>query len=148
MQLPMPGRVSVPGSSWLASAELLPDELTQEVRAALRREDWPAVWHLLPSTRYAVYIDAEVVGPSLEVRTRRPGDRMRPLGMAHEKKVKDILIDKHIPRAERDHIPLFLSSSHAVWLAGVSLDDRVRLTRATLHIVCLSIQPQAAERDG
>jgi tRNA(Ile)-lysidine synthase len=148
VRLPIPGRVAVPGTSWVAVAEVLPDELLHSVREALGREEWPKVWRLLPSTRYAIYIDAEIVGPSLEVRTRRAGDRIRPLGMAQEKKVKDMLIDKHIPRAERDHIPLFFSPSHCVWLAGVSLDDRVRLTRNTQHIIRLSVEPILSSKSG
>ena len=137
--LPIPGRSPVPGTSWLAVAETLPGELLQEVRSALSREDWSAVWQLLPPTSDAAYVDADVVGTSLEVRVRRPGDRIQPLGMAHEKKVQDVLVDKHIARANRGHIPLFLSASHSVWLAGVCLDDRARLTSKTRRILRLSI---------
>jgi len=137
--LPIPGRTTVPGTSWLAAADTLPGELLQEVRSALSREDWSAVWQLLPPTSDAAYVDADVVGASLEVRVRRPGDRIQPLGMAHEKKVQDVLVDKHIARANRSRIPLFLSASHSVWLAGVCLDDRVRLTSKTRRILRLSI---------
>ena len=137
--LPIPGRTPVPGTSWLAVAETLPGELLQEVRSALSREDWSAVWQLLPPTSDAAYVDADVVGTSLEVRVRRPGDRMQPLGMAHEKKVQDVLVDKHVARADRSRIPLFLSAFHSVWLAGVCLDDRVRLTSKTRRILRLSI---------
>jgi len=150
--LPVPGRVAVPGTAFMAVAETLPDELLTTVREALARENWATVWRLLPPTRYTVYIDADRTGSSLMVRTRRAGDRIRPLGMAHEKKIKDMLIDRHIPRAERDRIPLFFSSSHCLWLAGIALDDRVRLTRDTRHILRLSIEPmlsdQMREGDG
>jgi tRNA(Ile)-lysidine synthase len=137
--LPIPGRTPVPGTSWLAVADTLPGELLQEVRSALSREDWSALWQLLSPTSDAAYVDADVVGASLEVRVRRPGDRIQPLGMAHEKKVQDVLVDKHIARANRSRIPLFLSASHSVWLAGVCLDDRVRLTSKTRRILRLSI---------
>jgi tRNA(Ile)-lysidine synthase len=137
--LPIPGRTPVPGTSWLAVAETLPAELLQEVRSVLSREDCSAVWQLLPPTSYAVYVDADVVGSSLQVRTRRPGDRIQPLGMTYEKKVQDVLVDKHIARADRSRIPLFLSESHSVWLAGICLDDRVRLTHRTRRILRLSI---------
>ncbi len=137
--LPIPGRVAVPGTPWIAIAETLPDELLHEVRQALRQEDWPRVWQLLPSSPSTVYVDADMLGRSLQVRTRRPGDRIRPLGMTQEKKVQDVLVDKHIARADRSHIPLFFLGTHCVWLAGVCLDDRVRLTRETRHIVRLSI---------
>ena len=50
-----------------------------------------------------------------------------------------MLVDKHIPRAERDQIPLFFTAKHSVWLAGIHLDDRVRLNQETQNIVRLSI---------
>jgi tRNA(Ile)-lysidine synthase len=140
--LPIPGRVVVPGTPWTAVAEVVPDEQVQEVKRALfsGREALQRVG----GTPYAVHIDADRVGDALLVRTRRPGDRIRPLGMAHEKKVQDVLVDKHIARSERMHIPLFFSESHCVWLSGVCLDERVRLTDATQRIVRLSILPSEA----
>ncbi|HEY6539611.1 MAG TPA: tRNA lysidine(34) synthetase TilS [Ktedonobacteraceae bacterium] len=139
--LSIPGEVAVPGTEWIARAEMLVDDVLVKVKDALHREDWPEVWHLLPATRYAVYIDAASVGKALRARTRCPGDRLQPLGMRHEKKVQDILVDKHITRTERDAIPLFFSASHCIWLAGITLDNRVRLTSKTECIVCLSIVP-------
>ena len=139
--LPIPGRIAVQGTPWIASAELVVDAVTQKVKDALLREDWSEVWRLLPSTRYTTYIDADSAGSLLQVRTRRPGDRIQPLGMAHEKKVQDVLVNKRIARADRPSIPLFFSSSHCIWLAGVQIDDRARLTNKTQRIVRLSIEP-------
>jgi tRNA(Ile)-lysidine synthase len=150
MQLLIPGQVAVAGTAWIAAAEILPIDVLQQVRPALGCEDWTAVWNILPTTRYTVYVDADKLiegqeHPFLLVRTRRDGDRMQPLGMPYEKKIQDILVDKHIPRAERDQIPLFFAKTHCVWLAGVHLADRVRLSKETRKIVCLSIlqQPQS-----
>ncbi len=137
--LPIPGRISVAGTPWIATAEFVTGPLLQEAQLALARQDWPEVWRILPSTRYSVYIDGEHVGSSLQVRTRRPGDRIRPLGMAHEKKVQDVLVNQHIPRAARTTIPLFFSASHCLWVAGIHIDDRVRLTPQTQHILHVSI---------
>jgi tRNA(Ile)-lysidine synthase len=137
-QLPIPGRTRVLGTPWIATAEPVTAELTIKVREALRHEDWPEVWRLLPATHSVAYVDAVVVGSSLEVRTRKPGDRMRPLGMQHEKKLQDIFVDKHVARSDRGSIPLFFSSAHCIWLAGVCLDDRARLTCKTQQIVRLA----------
>ena len=139
--LSIPGEVAVPGTPWIARAEMLTGTLLEKAIEALRREDWPEVWHLLPASRYVVYIDASSVGTSLQARTRRPGDRLQPLGMLHEKKVQDVLVDKRIARPARDSIPLFFSASHCIWLAGIALDERARLTGNTEHIVRLSIIP-------
>jgi tRNA(Ile)-lysidine synthase len=137
--LPVPGCIEVPGTPWIAVAEPVSAELMEKVRQALRLENWPEVWRLLPPARHAVYIDADVAGTLLQVRTRRPGDRMQPLGMQYEKKVQDIFVDKHIARRERESVPLFFTASHCIWLAGVCLDERARLTSRTQQVVRLSI---------
>lgn len=144
MILPIPGEAVVPGGKWLAKAELLEGEKLERVRQALQREDWQAVWQYLPVSRYVVYIDTAGIGEGLLVRARRPGDRMQPLGMAREKKVQDILVDAHIPQAERASIPLFFSKPappYCVWLAGICLDSRARLTGTTEYIARLSLEP-------
>jgi tRNA(Ile)-lysidine synthase len=137
--LPIPGRVALPGTPWLAEAEIIE---RPDVYAALHTEDWSTVWCLLARDRYTIYVDGNRIGKRVLVRTRRAGDRMRPLGMAHEKKIQDVLVDRHIPRAERDHIPLFFSTQHCIWLAGVQIDDRVRLTPATRQIVRFTLRAQ------
>src|SRR5258708_36874827 len=91
-------------------AEPVPAELMEKVKAALRSEDWAGVWRLLPSTRYSVYIDGDVAGSSIRVPTRRPGDRMQPLGMLHAEKVQAIFVVTHIDRAERQSVPPFYTS--------------------------------------
>ena len=102
-------------------------------------EDWAEVWRLLPSTRQVVYVDAEVAGSSLEVRTRKPGDRMRPLGLLHAKKMQDIFVDKHVARIDRGSTPIFYTAFHCIWLAGVCLDERARITNKTQQIVRLAV---------
>ena len=142
--LRIPGHLKVPGTSWIATAEPVPVELMAEVRDALRQEDWSEVWRLLPSTRHAVYVDAGVTGSFLEIRTRKPGDRMRPLGMQYEKKMQDIFVDKHVARPDRGSTPIFFTASHCIWLAGVCLDDRARLTCKTQQVVRLAIMKEQA----
>jgi len=141
--LPLPGELAIPGTPWIARAELLIGALMEEVKTALRSANWPEVWRLLANSRYVVYVDAQNLDTCLQVRTRRPGDRIQPLGMTHEKKVQDILVDYHIARPEREFIPLFFSASHCIWLAGLCLDERVRLTGDTEHVARLSIIPKA-----
>ncbi len=140
--LPLPGVVDVQGTPWCALVEELSGVLLAQVLRALQAERWDEVWRSLPVTRYAVYITADILEDRLRIRTRRPGDRIRPLGMAHEKKVQDVFIDAHIPREERAHVPLFFSASTCIWLGGVCIDERVRLTAATQRIVRLALLPR------
>ncbi len=138
--LNVPGSVILHRTAWTAIVELLPEETMQRVRMALQQHDWQTVWQLLPATAYNVYVDAVMVGMNVSIRTRRPGDVLQPLGMQHEKKVQDILIDKHIPRIQRDTLPLFFNEDgRPLWLGGVCVDERARITEQTQQIMCLKL---------
>ncbi|HUP62603.1 MAG TPA: tRNA lysidine(34) synthetase TilS [Thermoanaerobaculia bacterium] len=62
------------------------------------------------------------------VRNRRPGDRFHPLGMPAPKKLKDFLIDRKIAADLRDRIPLLLWNDEIVWVAGVEVSERFKVT--------------------
>ncbi len=66
--------------------------------------------------------------PKFTVRNRRPGDRFQPLGFPHEKKLKELLIDRKIAARVRDRIPLLIWNGAIVWVAGVEVSDRFKLT--------------------
>jgi tRNA(Ile)-lysidine synthase len=52
----------------------------------------------------------------LEVRSRRPGDRLA----GRSKKVQDLLVDAKVPRAERDGWPLIVCDDEVVAVPGVA----------------------------
>jgi tRNA(Ile)-lysidine synthase len=54
--------------------------------------------------------------PGLEVRARRPGDRLA----GRRKKVQDLLVDAKVPRAERDGWPLVVHGDEVVAVPGVA----------------------------
>ncbi len=62
-----------------------------------------------------------------EVRNRRPGDRLRPLGAPGMRTLKDLLIDRKVPRAERDRIPLLVVDGRLAWVQGITIEDDLRL---------------------
>ena len=62
------------------------------------------------------------------IRNRKTGDRFRPLGMSHEKKLKDFLIDRKIPIEVRDSIPLLVWNGEIVWVGGVEISDTFKVT--------------------
>ena len=47
--------------------------------------------------------------------------------MKHEKKLSDFLIDRKIPKCERDSIPLLVLAGTIAWIAGVELSDDFKL---------------------
>lgn len=62
--------------------------------------------------------DLEKLGVDACIRTRRDGDRFRPLGRTKEKKLKDYLIEQKIPRASRNRIPLLTAGDKVAWIIG------------------------------
>ncbi len=70
-------------------------------------------------------------GGELRVRNSRPGDRFRPLGMAGHKKLKDLFIEKKVPRSRRRTLPLLLAGEEIVWVPGCARSDFARLEPET-----------------
>ena len=68
--------------------------------------------------QYSACLDLEAVGTVAAIRTRRPGDRFQPSGMAGTKKLQDFFTDAKIPRESRDHIPLLVCNGRVAWVAG------------------------------
>ena len=53
----------------------------------------------------------------LYIRQRQNGDKM--LLKVGSKKVKDILIDKKIPKSERDRLLVITNKDNVVWIPGI-----------------------------
>jgi tRNA(Ile)-lysidine synthase len=83
-------------------------------------------------------VDAHAAGPVLFVRHWRPGDRLRPLGMAGSRKLQDVFVDRKIPRDRRFAVPLVVDDrDRIVWVAGVAVAEAVRVTSGTTGVLLL-----------
>jgi tRNA(Ile)-lysidine synthase len=86
------------------------------------------------------HLDGDLVQLPLVVATRRPGDRMRPLGLKQPKRLQDILVDAHVPRHLRDALPLVSDGEEIVWIPGVTVAESKRVTPATRRQLHLEIE--------
>lgn len=86
-----------------------------------------SAWMRVGDERRAGLAAAIPPGAVVEVRNRRPGDRVHPLGAPGQRKLKDVLVDRRIPRAERDRLPLLCFEGRIAWVPGVTIDERFRL---------------------
>ena len=84
--------------------------------------------------------DADRIDFPLHVRTRRPGDRFTPLGMERPAKLKDFLINQHVPFYDRDRIPLLCDRSRILWVAGHRLAHEVRITEQTKRVLIMHVE--------
>ncbi len=78
-------------------------------------------------TRECFYTNLKV-GDTIIIRTRKDGDKITPLGMKGEKKLKDIFINEKIKKEERDLIPIVVHNNKIVWIAGVRGDENYKNT--------------------
>jgi tRNA(Ile)-lysidine synthase len=128
---PLPTRavsLPVPGSARLGPWILTAEPLTRKPR------------DLAAGAPDTAVLDADVLGASLTVRRRRPGDRFQPLGLAQAKKLQDFLVDAHVPRSERDALPLVLAARGIVWVVGQRPAEWARVSRSTRRFVRLRAQ--------
>jgi tRNA(Ile)-lysidine synthase len=105
----VPGVTELPG--WLATAEIVA----------------PPPARPRPRTRFEAWLDADALGPKPTLRSRRPGDRLRPLGLDGQKKLQDLLVDAGVPEEERDGLPLVCAPWGIAWVVGQRLDQRAAL---------------------
>ncbi len=84
------------------------------------------------------WMDADTLGESPILRTRRPGDRFRPQGMGGaEVRLSDFLINNKVPRRWRDHLPLLEADGHILWVVGLRLSEAALVREDTRHVVYL-----------
>jgi tRNA(Ile)-lysidine synthase len=66
-------------------------------------------------------------GDRVTIRNRRPGDRIRPLGADGSRRLKQVLIDRRVPRPVRERLPLLCVGDRIAWVPGIAIEQRFRL---------------------
>jgi tRNA(Ile)-lysidine synthase len=123
--LPVPGSVAVPEAGVRVVAERVD---------AVTLGPWPNGQGPLAA------VQESALRHGLRVRGRRPGDRLRPLGAPGRRKVQDVLVDRKVPRHERDRVPIVVDAEgQIVWVAGHALADECRVTAPESGVVLLKI---------
>jgi tRNA(Ile)-lysidine synthase len=86
-----------------------------------------------------VLLDAGKMVFPLKIRARKPGDFFYPHGFGKKKKLQDFFVDEKVPRDERASVPVVVSGSDIVWIAGYRADHRFRITDQTKKFLRLVI---------
>ena len=71
----------------------------------------------------AIFAWDRLPGP-LAIRSRRPGDRLSPVGMTGTQKLQDLFVNSKVPRHQRDLVPLLVAGEDILWVMGFRLDRR------------------------
>ena len=76
----------------------------------------------------------------LRVRNRRAGDRIRPLGAPGHRKLQDLLVDRKVPREDRDRVPVVVDAGGRIlWVAGLAIAEECRVTDPATGMVVLKM---------
>lgn len=87
---------------------------------------------------FVEYFDYEKIARPLRVRSFAPGDRMAPLGMGgRHKKLKDIFIEKKVPKSRRHTVPVVTAGGEIVWVVGIRRTDRYMVTDSTEKVLAI-----------
>ena len=85
------------------------------------------------------YFDPETVKFPLQVRNFNPGDRFSPLGMTTSKKLQDYFTDIKLPQFLRSRVPIFICSGEIMWLGGIRLDNRFKITDKNKEVLMIKL---------
>lgn len=130
LALNLPGVTPLPDTKW-------------QLRAIFLRPEQVQLDPLNQVDRWEAYLDADIVGPQPVLRPRRPGDIFAPLGLGgHRQKVNEFMINKKIPAAWRQFVPLLVVAGQILWVCGYSPDEHARLRPTTRRVLYLKFEPQ------
>lgn len=90
--------------------------------------------------QFQVWLDAENLPESFELRARLQGDHFTPLGMdGHSQKISDFFVNEKIPHRARERWPLLCAGDEIVWVPGYRPSHAYRLTESTRNIIYFSM---------
>lgn len=86
------------------------------------------------------YFDFDKINTNISIRNRKDGDKIIPLGMKGNKKIKDIFIDMKISKQDRENIPLLCFDENISWIVGIRISEEYKLTSNSKNILKVVVQ--------
>ena len=119
----------------------IPGEVVLAPQGLAVSAEWP---------REGVEADGCLVGGiklPLTVRSRHPGDRFTPPGLGgRSKKLQDYLVDRKVPRSERDLLPLVVDDDNRiVWVVGHGVAEVFRAPGPSHGVISLKARRLGGE---
>ncbi|MBT3389517.1 MAG: tRNA lysidine(34) synthetase TilS [Chloroflexi bacterium] len=124
----VPGELVLP-KGWVLRCEILGD--VEKARAqAIENSDPYRVWIALRGQQPA----------QVQIRGRRPGDRIQPLGMdGAAVKISDLMINAKVPRRARARWPIVLLENRIAWVPGLHVSQGFKITSASKRIIFMEL---------
>lgn len=137
-------------SNWVSISSYCPSGNSGEFycRLNLNRNTWVEqlkrdIWmEIVPKAgklpEDAIFFDADKVSGDVIIRSREAGDYFYPIGVGGKKKVKDYLIDRKIPLAERSLVPVICCDA-GIMIVDNRVDSRFCVSADTKKILMIKL---------
>ncbi|MGO9480273.1 MAG: tRNA lysidine(34) synthetase TilS, partial [Candidatus Kryptoniota bacterium] len=83
------------------------------------------------------FVDADLAGEALTLRSWHQGDSFIPIGMKGHKKISDFLVDSKIPIYQKNNVLILDGKKGIIWACGLRIDDRFKITENTKRVLKL-----------
>ena len=118
-----------------SETELLEEPVRLEFRTFKKPEDYT-----FSTDPNIAHFDAGLIDFPLVLRHWRQGDSFRPLGMKGFKKLSDFFTDQKLSIADKEEAWLLLTGDDIMWVAGMRIDDRFKITPRTKNILEIKLK--------
>jgi tRNA(Ile)-lysidine synthase len=130
LTLPVPGVAALSGG-WRLQADWL--DITEKTGASLAKI-------FKNPDPFQAWLNSKSLNLPLNVRTRQPGDRFKPLGLqGHSVKLAEFMINAKLPARARQKWPIVISGEEIAWVPGMQLGHPFRLDASTRRAVHLHL---------
>ena len=128
---------SIRQDNYMTTIRIGEERDTPDGKIAIKKCDRDSI--IYSNNKNKEYISADTVSPEFTIRRWKEGDSFHPLGMKGSKKVSDFLNEQKVESFGKKNHLILLNRNKIVWIIGLRIDDRFKITSSTHKILELCL---------